>query len=127
VPHVKLHTTVTVLPSRAFIPLGKAGAIDVRKVFVTPSTAHPTAQALREVDNHLPVCQRAGQLPIDSMTQLRRSLARRLRNCFDSLAAESIPSSARGHITARELVSPPFEDVYIRACADRVTPNQRRI
>ena len=29
--------------------------------------------------------------------------------------------------TARELASPPFEDVYIRACADPVTPSQRRI
>jgi len=33
----------------------------------------------------------------------------------------------RTHVTARELASPPFEDVYIRACAGRVTPNQRRI
>ncbi len=24
------------------------------------------------------------------------------------------------HITARELASPPFEDVYVRACAGRV-------
>jgi hypothetical protein len=29
--------------------------------------------------------------------------------------------------TARELASPPFEDVYIRACADQVTLNQRRM
>ena len=42
-------------------------------------------------------------------------------------AAEFILSSIRAHITARELASPPFEDVYIRACADRVTPSQRRI
>ena len=33
----------------------------------------------------------------------------------------------RAHVTARELASPPFEDVYVRAFADRVTPNQRRI
>ena len=42
-------------------------------------------------------------------------------------AAEFILSSIRAHITARELASPPFEDVYIRACAGRVTPSQRRI
>ena len=42
-------------------------------------------------------------------------------------AAEFILSLIRAHITARELASPPFEDVYIRACAGRVTPNQRRI
>jgi hypothetical protein len=40
-------------------------------------------------------------------------------------AAEFIRSSTRAHITARELASPPFEDDYLRACADRVTPNQR--
>ena len=33
----------------------------------------------------------------------------------------------RAHVTARELASPPFEDVYIRACADQVTLYQRRI
>jgi len=38
--------------------------------------------------------------------------------------SELIP---RAHATARELASPPFEDVYIRACADEVTLNQRRI
>ena len=32
-----------------------------------------------------------------------------------------------GIVTARELASPPFEDVYIRAFADEVTLNQRRI
>ena len=33
----------------------------------------------------------------------------------------------RAHVTARELASPPFEDVYVRAFAGRVTPSQRRI
>ena len=42
-------------------------------------------------------------------------------------AAEFTPSLFRAHVTARELASPPFEDVYIRACAGRVTPNQRRL
>ena len=42
-------------------------------------------------------------------------------------AAEFILSLIRAHITARELASPPFEDVYIRAFAGRVTPSQRRI
>ena len=42
-------------------------------------------------------------------------------------AAEFTPSLLRAHVTARELASPPFEDVYIRACADQVTLNQRRI
>ena len=37
-----------------------------------------------------------------------------------------IPKST-GTVTARELASPPFEDVYIRACADEVALNQRRI
>ena len=31
------------------------------------------------------------------------------------------------HVTARELASPPFEDVYIRAFVGWVTPNQRQI
>ena len=39
----------------------------------------------------------------------------------------SFRAQIRAHITARELASPPFEDVYIRAFADRVTPSQRRI
>ena len=42
-------------------------------------------------------------------------------------AAEFTPSLFRAHVTARELASPPFEDVYIRAFAGRVTPSQRRI
>ena len=42
-------------------------------------------------------------------------------------AAEFILSSIRAHITARELASPPFEDVYVRAFAGRVAPSQRRI
>src|SRR5208283_5796804 len=33
-------------------------------------------------------------------------------------AAEFIPSLIRAHITARELASPPFEVVYIRACTN---------
>src|SRR5271157_4572664 len=32
-------------------------------------------------------------------------------------AAEFTPSLFRAHVTARELASPPFEDVYIQACA----------
>ena len=45
-----------------------------------------------------------------------------------SFEAESslIPKST-GIVTARELASPPFEDVYTRACADEVALNQRRI
>ena len=39
----------------------------------------------------------------------------------------SFRAQIRAHVTARELASPPFEDVYIRACAGRVTLNQRRI
>jgi hypothetical protein len=42
-------------------------------------------------------------------------------------AAEFTPSLFRAHVTARELASPPFEDVYIRACANQVTLDQRRI
>src|SRR5271157_989476 len=33
-------------------------------------------------------------------------------------AAEFTPSLFRAHVTARELASPPFEDVYIRACTN---------
>ena len=39
----------------------------------------------------------------------------------------SFRAQIRAHITARELASPPFEDVYIRAFAGRVAPIQRRI
>ena len=39
----------------------------------------------------------------------------------------SLRAIFRAHVTARELASPPFEDVYIRAFAGRVTPSQRRI
>ena len=39
----------------------------------------------------------------------------------------SFRAQTRAHITARELASPPFEGVYIRAFAGRVTPSQRRI
>ena len=42
-------------------------------------------------------------------------------------AAEFTPSLFRAHVTARELASPPFEDVYIRASPTQVTLNQRRI
>ncbi len=42
------------------------------------------------------------------------------------LQSSLIPEST-GIVTARELASPPFEDVYIRACADEVALNQRRI
>ena len=44
-------------------------------------------------------------------------------------AAEFTPSLfLAAHVTAREaMASPPFEDVYVRAFADRVTPSQRRI
>ena len=42
------------------------------------------------------------------------------------LQSSLIPKST-GIVTARELASPPFEDVYIRAFADRVALNQRRI
>ena len=42
-------------------------------------------------------------------------------------AAEFTPSLLRAHVTARELASPPFEDVYIRACPTQVTLDQRRI
>ena len=42
-------------------------------------------------------------------------------------AAESLIPKSTGIVTARELASPPFEDVYIRACADEVALNQRRI
>ena len=42
------------------------------------------------------------------------------------LQSSLIPKST-GIVTARELASPPFEDVYIRACADEVALNQRRI
>ena len=37
-------------------------------------------------------------------------------------AAEFTPSLLRAHVTARELASPPFEDVYIRAFAGRGHP-----
>ena len=33
----------------------------------------------------------------------------------------------RAHVTARELASPPFEDVYVRAFAGQVALSQRRI
>ena len=39
-------------------------------------------------------------------------------------AAEFTPSLLRTHVTARELASPPFEDVYIRACANPGHPRQ---
>ena len=42
------------------------------------------------------------------------------------LQSSLIPKST-GIVTARELASPPFEDVYIRAFADEVALNQRRI
>ena len=42
------------------------------------------------------------------------------------LQSSLIPKST-GIVTARKLASPPFEDVYIRACADEVALNQRRI
>ncbi len=35
----------------------------------------------------------------------------------------SFRAQIRARITARELASPPFEDVYIRAFADQVTPS----
>ena len=42
-------------------------------------------------------------------------------------AAEFTHSQVHGIVTARELASPPFEDIYIRACTDEVALNQRRI
>ena len=39
----------------------------------------------------------------------------------------SFRAQIRAPTTARELASPPYEDVYIRACAGRVAPSQRRI
>ena len=39
-------------------------------------------------------------------------------------AAEFILSSIRAHITARELASPPFEVVYIRACTNPGHPKR---
>ena len=55
----------------------------------------------------------------------------RLTGSATTLVVSRLQSSFRAQIraptTARELASPPFEDVYIRAFADRVTPSQRRI
>jgi hypothetical protein len=51
---------IAIVASVGFATLGKAGAIDALGLLVTSSTIHMIAQALREVDNHRPTCQRAG-------------------------------------------------------------------
>jgi hypothetical protein len=52
----------------------------VQRFFVTFNAVHLIAHASREVDNHLPICQRAGERPIHSMTQPRCFLALRPRD-----------------------------------------------
>jgi hypothetical protein len=63
VPHGELLTIIIDLPSRAFVPVGKARAIEAPRLVVISNTVHPIAQALQVVDNHLPICQTAGELP----------------------------------------------------------------
>src|SRR5271165_102553 len=61
----------------------------------------------------------------DGMRSLASHMRKRCRTSYrfgDHIgrfeAAEFILSSIRAHITARELASPPFEVVYIRACTN---------
>jgi hypothetical protein len=80
--HSKVSPIDTALESALIAPLSKAGAIDAQEPVVISSTVHLIAQALLRFDNRLPTCQRAGELPMDSMTQLGPSLALRSRDCL---------------------------------------------
>jgi hypothetical protein len=86
-----------------------------------PAMFIPSRRLCEKFDNHLPKCQRAGELPTDSMAQPRRYLAPRPRNCSDSHrspvaqpgpAPGSRPPQrphgrpARGPLTARNLRLP---------------------
>jgi hypothetical protein len=82
------------LPYDPLAPLDKASAVGELGLLVAPSKVHPVAPALRELDNQLPERQRAGDLPTDSMTQLRRSLAPRPRSCSDSHGSPDSPRRA---------------------------------
>ena len=78
--------------------------------------------------SHTPVAPKSAN---DCCFLLGFSLHLRVTGSATTLVVSRLQSSfraqIRAHITARELASPPFEDVYIRAFAGRVTPSQRRI
>ena len=77
--------------------------------------------------SHTPATRRV-RLTVSSSSVLAFTPVSRVRCHIGSLRLQSslIPKST-GIVTARELASPPFEDIYIRACADEVALNQRRI
>jgi hypothetical protein len=59
----KFFPLVAIVASVGLATLGKAGAIGALGLFIASSAIHLIAQALREVDNQLPTCQRAGEVP----------------------------------------------------------------
>ena len=77
--------------------------------------------------SHTPATRRV-RLTVSSSSVLAFTPVSRVRHTLEvsRLQSSLIPKST-GIVTARELASPPFEDVYIRACADEVALNQRRI
>ena len=78
----------------------------------------------------LPRCPQRVHLTVASSSVLAFTSKLRVRRSHWSFRGCRVHSELmryRAHVTARELASPPFEDVYIRAFANRVTPNQRRI
>ena len=77
--------------------------------------------------SHTPVTRRV-RLTVSSSSVLAFTPVSRVRHTLEvsRLQSSLIPKST-GIVTARELASPPFEDVYIRACTDEVALNQRRI
>ena len=77
--------------------------------------------------SHTPATRRV-RLTVSSSSVLAFTPVSRVRPTLEvsRLQSSLIPKST-GIVTARELASPPFEDVYIRACADEVALNRRRI
>ena len=69
--------------------------------------------------SHTPATRRV-RLTVSSSSVLAFTPVSRVRRHIGSFeAAEFTHSQIHGIVTARELASPPFEDVYIRACATR--------
>ena len=79
-------------------------------------------------DSHTPVAPESAN---DCCFLFGVSLRHGVTGSATTLGVSRLQSSlfpTTGIVTARELASPPcFEDVYIRACADQVALNRRRI
>ncbi len=67
----------------------------------------------------------AREVHVAVASPLGSSLPHRVSRSAPTLVVSRQQSSL--DVTARQLASPPFEDVYIRACTDRGAPNRRRI